>query len=449
MMIASEPISTAGEDIFFVEEPSDIIQTSQEKEGWKIIIADDDEEIHHITKLVLADFQFDHRPLQFFSAYSAEEARQMLFEHPNTAMILLDVVMETDNAGLEIVRFIREKLDNHLIQIILRTGQPGQAPEQEVISKYAINNYKSKSELTSQKLHTAVTTSLRAFQLSNSISQLNQDLQRQLEERKTVEHALQEELSIRKKAEKAAILAQKAKAEVLADMSHEFRTPLVGIQGFADLGLAKIKRGNLTEVQMIDFFTRIKKSGADLMQMLNTLLDLSKLESGKISFELEERDLLEIIEEAIKEFHPALHKKGIHLHLETSQVSTRAYCDHRLIGQVVRNLLSNAINFTTEHQTIGVRFQEYNLGEGSRHFVQVSIINFGVGIPDDELEVIFDKFVQSSKTQNYALGQGLGLSICKEIIESHQGKIWAETTKSGETIFNFTLPRLPSSIVTS
>ncbi len=145
---------------------------------WKVLIADDDEEIHSLTKLVLADFRFENRDLEFLHAKSGHEAVEMLIEHPDTALILLDVVMESDDAGLQTVRRIREELHNSFIRIILRTGQPGQAPEQEVVSNYDINDYKSKTELTAQKLSTTVTSALRSYRDIRAIDRNRQGLEK-------------------------------------------------------------------------------------------------------------------------------------------------------------------------------------------------------------------------------------------------------------------------------
>ncbi|MGB3976719.1 MAG: HD domain-containing phosphohydrolase [bacterium] len=133
-------------------------------QAWKIIIADDEPEVHTVTRLVLRDFSFKERPLLFLSAYSGEETQRLIEEHPDTALLLLDVVMETDHAGLEVVKYIRDTLKNTFVRIILRTGQPGQAPERKVISTYDINDYKDKTELTSDRLYTTVMASLRAYQ---------------------------------------------------------------------------------------------------------------------------------------------------------------------------------------------------------------------------------------------------------------------------------------------
>ena len=130
---------------------------------WKILIVDDDEEVHSITTLVLKDFSFDQRGLSFFHAYSGAEARQLIADHPDIAVILLDVVMEEEDAGLKLVEYIRKELTNSLVRIILRTGQPGQAPEERIIVEYDINDYKEKTELSSQKLYTVLISSLRTY----------------------------------------------------------------------------------------------------------------------------------------------------------------------------------------------------------------------------------------------------------------------------------------------
>lgn len=130
---------------------------------WKIIIADDEPEVHNVTRMVLGDYMFEGRGVEFLSAYSGVEARILLEKNPDTAIVLLDVVMETDDAGLQIARYIRQELKNSFVRIILRTGQPGKAPEKQVIIDYDINEYKEKTELTVQKLFTTITTAFRSY----------------------------------------------------------------------------------------------------------------------------------------------------------------------------------------------------------------------------------------------------------------------------------------------
>lgn len=131
--------------------------------NYKLLIVDDEESIHEVTKLVVASIEFQGHGLEVLHAYSASQAEAILTEHKDVAVILLDVVMETDSAGLDLVKVIREKLNNKIVRIILRTGQPGHAPETEVIVNYDINDYKNKSELTTEKLFSSLITALRSY----------------------------------------------------------------------------------------------------------------------------------------------------------------------------------------------------------------------------------------------------------------------------------------------
>lgn len=156
---------TQNEELFvFADEAKKEI--SRQVDGyWKILIVDDEMSVHEQTKRVLEDFVFEERRLNFISAYSATEARKILEVEDDIPIVLLDVVMETEDAGLELVKYVREHLHNQLIRIILRTGQPGQAPEKKIIVDYDINDYKSKTELTVTKLYTTIISALRSYNL--------------------------------------------------------------------------------------------------------------------------------------------------------------------------------------------------------------------------------------------------------------------------------------------
>lgn len=130
---------------------------------WVVMVVDDDPAVHQVTQLVMADFEFAGRKLQFLSAYSGAEAREILQGRNDIALILLDVVMESEHAGLDVARYIREELGNAHVRIVLRTGQPGQAPEEHVIKTYDINDYKEKTELTKRKLITVFYSALRSY----------------------------------------------------------------------------------------------------------------------------------------------------------------------------------------------------------------------------------------------------------------------------------------------
>ncbi len=151
--------------------------------AWRVLIVDDEPAIHDVTIMVLSGVRFRGRRLSFLSAHNSNQARQLLSSHDDIAVVLLDVVMETEDAGLRLVRFIRDELGNHQVRIILRTGQAGQAPERQVVLEYDINDYKEKTELTAQKLSTSVIAALRGFETLTELARLNCELEARVAQR--------------------------------------------------------------------------------------------------------------------------------------------------------------------------------------------------------------------------------------------------------------------------
>ena len=144
---------------------------------WKIAVIDDDAAVHEGTRFALSDYSLNGATLEILSAYSAAEGRKLMRAHPDIAAVLLDVIMETDIAGLELVEYIRNEIKNETVRIILRTGQPGQAPERRVIVQYDINDYKAKTELTADKLFTSLTAALRSYQQLERMVQTRRGLE--------------------------------------------------------------------------------------------------------------------------------------------------------------------------------------------------------------------------------------------------------------------------------
>ena len=144
---------------------------------WKIAVIDDDAAVHEGTRFALSDYVLNGQTLEILSAYSAAEGEKLMHDNPDIAAVLLDVIMETDAAGLELVEYIRNELKNETVRIILRTGQPGQAPERRVIVDYDINDYKAKTELTADKLFTSLTSALRSYQQLERMVQTRRGLE--------------------------------------------------------------------------------------------------------------------------------------------------------------------------------------------------------------------------------------------------------------------------------
>ncbi|MFC4655536.1 EAL domain-containing protein [Rheinheimera marina] len=170
--------ATEEEFLFLAEEEQEAAPESPHSGEWHLLIVDDDEEIHTVTRLALSDLLVLNRKLVFHHVYSGKEALAFLKTNPNIAVILLDVVMESDNAGLQVVQQIREQLKLDEVRIVLRTGQPGYAPEESVIKEYDINDYKTKTELTRNKLVTTIIASIRSYQQIRTINQNRLGLQK-------------------------------------------------------------------------------------------------------------------------------------------------------------------------------------------------------------------------------------------------------------------------------
>jgi signal transduction histidine kinase len=270
-------------------------------------------------------------------------------------------------------------------------------------------------------------------ELEEKVAERTEELQYEIDERKQIEENL---LLAKKEAE----LANQLKSEFLANISHELRNPMHHILSYSKYGIEKIDR---PKEKLLHYFRQTRTSAERLMVLVNDLLDLSKMESGKMDYTFDYNNVHEIMKEALSELKPAIQNKKLILTLvDHPMLSTSIICDYYKVGQVVRNLLSNAIKFTPEEKCIDTKIERDELiyEKISIPALKVSVCDQGVGIPEDELALVFDKFTQSSKTKTGAGGTGLGLSICKEIIEAHHGKIWAENNPDGGATFSFMLP---------
>jgi signal transduction histidine kinase len=247
-------------------------------------------------------------------------------------------------------------------------------------------------------------------------------------------------------AKNAAEQAHRIKSEFLANISHELRTPLHSILSFARLGQEKLdgQAGGKTQ----RYFSRIVGAGERLLAMVSNLLDLSKIEAGKLLIDPQPCDLVVLVRDVVGELEALAAERKLQWHLPSSEAHAVAAVDPVRFSQVLRNVLSNAMKFSAEGGDIRVLVDETTMTLGRRTddplipiaAWRISVIDEGIGIPEDELEMVFDSFVQSSKTRTGAGGTGLGLTICREIVGAHRGSISARNRPEGGAIFEILVP---------
>lgn len=166
--------------------------SSDDTHPWKIMVVDDEEDIHQVTRMVLGDYHYLGRPVFIIDAYSSEQAIEVMQEHPDVALMLLDVVMESDTAGLELVERVRNELGNSDVRIFIRTGQPGMFNQYQIAAQYNINDFKDKASLTVEKLFASITTLLREYSGLQEMRQQYENLQKNIDQLKALASVFQE-----------------------------------------------------------------------------------------------------------------------------------------------------------------------------------------------------------------------------------------------------------------
>lgn len=264
---------------------------------------------------------------------------------------------------------------------------------------------------------------------SKELEEANRSLKKQYEELRN-----QEEL--RSSRDEAIIEMERAKEAnrvkdmFLSNMSHELRTPLNAIIGFSQILLAKPDTPSPVKI----FVDKIHIAGKNLLTLVNTILDFSKIEAGQMEIHKTSFPLYDLIDEVNILIEPMADKKGLKRSFQID-IGAIVYADRQLIKQVLVNLMSNAIKFSPEYETIELRYQHEN---GKNVF---GILDHGHGIPSDKINTLFDPFVQIREHQNDAIkGTGLGLTIVKKIIELHAGEIWVESVVGEGSGFYFSIP---------
>jgi signal transduction histidine kinase len=227
-------------------------------------------------------------------------------------------------------------------------------------------------------------------------------------------------------------VASQHKSEFLANMSHELRTPLNAIIGFSEV-LSEKMFGELNEKQE-EYSKDIHASGQHLLSLINDILDLSKIEAGRMELELSDFDLPTAIDNAVMLVRERAGRRNLTLHRDVDGAVGQVRADERKVRQVVLNLLSNAIKFTPEGGRIEIRATPQD------GLVEVSVSDTGVGIAPEDQEAVFEEFRQVGTADKKVEGTGLGLTLCRKFVELHGGRIWVKSEVGAGSTFTFTIP---------
>lgn len=398
------------DELFEEEDYQDSTLVDGGNHDWQMLIVDDEEEVHRVTQFVLKKYRYKDRKLKFINAYSGEEAKQILQEHPNVAVILLDVVMEEPDSGLKLVGYIREQIKNPFVQIILRTGQPGYAPEEEVIVKYEINDYKNKTELTDRKLFTVVTTSLRSYSHIMTIEAYRKHLE---------EKVLERTRELHEKNQKLVELNQE-KDEFLGIAAHDLKNPLSAIQGYAQL--IRDLFDTLGREEITQLAQDIEQASHRMFSLIRNLLDVNAIESGEMNLDPMKINLNEVSETVVRDYEKRAERKNIAIHLSIPNTKQMIYADPNAITGVFDNLISNAIKYSPKGKNVYVRVID------QQEIVRCEIQDEGPGLGQGDQQKLFKKFSRlTPKPTGKEHSTGLGLYIVKKLVDIMKGVVWCET----------------------
>ncbi len=234
------------------------------------------------------------------------------------------------------------------------------------------------------------------------------------------------------KAKDKAEESDRLKSAFLANMSHEIRTPMNGILGFSEL----LKNSDLTGEEQQEYIGIIEKSGARMLNIINNIIDISKIEAGQMKVDIRSTNINELTEYIYNFFKPEVESKGMNLAVKNSLKSEESdiYTDHEKVYAIFTNLVKNAIKYSNNGS---IEFGYHKNGE----FLECFVTDTGIGIPEDRQAVIFERFVQADISDMQARqGAGLGLAITKAYVEMLNGKIWLQSEPGKGSTFYFTIP---------
>ena len=429
---ANEKIDSDDDLLVFVDEVEPVL-AKRDVPAWKVMLIDDEPAVHQATKVALKFFSFEDRPLDFISAYSAAEAQQLIARHPDTALMLLDVIMETQDAGLQVAKYVREELENNAVRIVLRTGQPGQVPEESVVLNYDINDYKTKLELTQQKLFTTIVSGLRAYRDLVALADTQAALKHFNHNLETLVHlrteALETEVKEREKAQNALKIYIHA-------LTHDLRNPVTGMTNVLEsLIQHRMEDEEPPSAKIPLSVLERMNAGCDRqLKMINTLIETHGIEIWGVAIQREPFSLSELISAVVEDWRLSCEKKRTQVNVQTSDSLPLVNGDRAQLWRVFENLLSNALKYNPLGITITITAELNNTGN-----LRCTVSDSGIGISTSQQHAIFELY-QRGAIASPTQGLGLGLYICRRIVEAHGGEIGLTSQVGQGSRFWFNLP---------
>lgn len=477
-------------NVRFSDEPIERVGPLQG--SWCVLLVDDDDSVHTATQLALRGFEFQQKTLELVIAHSGAQGREIFESRDDIALAIVDVVMETEYAGLELVHYVRNTLRNQHTRLVMRTGQAGQAPEDRVIREYEIDDYKEKSEMTMGKLRTLLYSKLRAYQSLCLLDEQRSGLEQVVEQRTAqLAHAnqtLRDDVTRRELAEQELVrrntelntlnakllvaqesLIQSEKmasiGQLAAGVAHEINNPIGYI--FSNFGTLEAYLADL--FRMLCAYEQAEAGCADPriaseIAALKQAIELEFLKQDIPALMSESKEGIVRVRKIVQDLKDFSHVDSATdwqffnlnqsidstLNVVNSEIKYKAdvvkeygdlplvQCMASQINQVVLNLVVNAAHAIGEERgKITIRS---GVEDGNAWF---SVSDTGTGIPKDVLPRIFDPFYT---TKPIGKGTGLGLSLSYGIIQKHHGSIVVETEIGKGTTFRVTMPmRQPAS----
>jgi len=425
------PLSTGsgrelGTDQDLVQAVRGLLGAEPEQEARPVLLAIDDDPDNRafLTKAV------QKQGFDVVTAPNATQARRQLDDR-RPALIFLDVQMP-EESGLSLLPQMLRDFPESVVVMMTAYGSEQVAAE---ALRGGADDYIAKP-IDLHRLRELLERNLEKQRLraerQSLVARLKDSNRYLMRQHAALRRADEEILQVNRQLEQSS----RYKSEFLANMSHELRTPLNAIMGFSEILLDVTM--NLTAGERTEFLRNIHSSGQHLLGLINDILDLAKIEAGKMDLHAEEMPVMEALQEVTAILDPMARQQGLQLRMVGAAEATVIKADRSKFKQVLYNLLSNAVKFTPAPGVITVSVRD------SPEQLTVSVEDTGIGMKPEDLPKLFREFEQidGSYTRRYQ-GTGLGLALCRRFVEMHGGRIWAESQFGKGSIFTFTIPREP------